>query len=69
MALFYCRHSNPKVRETLMCAELLLSGWLSVREEVMPKLQDLCQKQKQARFDVCSLLYFFEEKLPLAVLG
>ena len=53
----------------MMCAELLLSGWLSVREEVMPKLQDLCQKQKQARFDVCSLLYFFEEKLPLAVLG
>ena len=62
-------HSNPKVRETLMCLELLLSAWLAVREDIMPRLQDLMAKQKEARFDATSFLCLFEERIPLAVLG
>ena len=52
-----------------MCCELLFAGWLEVRDVVLPKLQELCKKQGTARFDVTTMIYFFEQRLPLAVLG
>ena len=62
-------HSNPRVRETLMVCEMLLASWVEVRVAAMALLQKVMQQQQAARFDITCFLFFFEHRLPLAVMS
>jgi hypothetical protein len=61
-------HAKPRVREVLMCCELLFGAWTNIREDVLPVLRKLMTEQQSARFDVTLFIYFFEVRLPLALL-
>jgi len=60
-------HPRPRVRETLMIAELLFSGWEACRDSVLPKLHAVMEQQRESRWDIMTFIHFFETRLPLAL--